>query len=136
MIYTGKCEVRPDRLEAFLLVAKELKVSDVDDWNVDKHGVVTGTIEEEVEDGECVEFASDKSLSHLDEQQVTNKRRKTKRKKITNTNNTNKLTGSETGFHNVKKVKSNSQASEQIVKRRHIGKNQESRARPPSLVSL
>ena len=101
------------------MVAEELKVSSVDDWNADKHGVVNGPIEEEVEDGECVELASDKYSSHLDEQQeVTYKRRKTMRQKIAKTTSSNKLVGSET-FHNIKKVKINSQASGQIVKRRN-----------------
>lgn len=77
---------------------------------------MNGTIEEEVEDGECVELAGD-----LDEQQeVTYNRRTTTRRKIAKATGSNKLVASET-FHNVKKG--------QIVKRRHTGRNQESRAR-------
>ena len=115
MIYTGKCVVKLDRLEAFLMVAKELKVSSVDDWKVDKHGVESETIEEEVEDGECVEFASDTSNS-----QEICKRRRTQatRTKIARTTRNSKPTESQ----NTRKIQSNIQANAQIFKRRHTGR--------------
>ena len=102
MIYTGKCKVKSDRLEAFLLVAKELKVSSVEDWKVDEHGVEP--IEEDVEDGECVE---------QEEEEERYKRRKTTRKKVGKKRKTKKM---------LTATESNRQENGQIVKQRHVSK--------------
>ena len=111
MIYTGKCEVKSDRLEAFLLVAKELKVSSVEDWKVDEHGVEP--IEDEVEDGECVE--------QEDEEERYKRRKRTRNKMGKKKRIKNKLTAAET-FGNVKKMQINWQEHGKIVKQRHIGR--------------
>ena len=112
MIYTGKCKVKSDRLEAFLLVAKELKVSSVEDWKVDEHGVEP--IEEEVEDGECIEQEEEETYNY--------KRRKTTRKKMVKKRRIkNKLTATET-FNNIQMIQTNCQENVQIVKQRHIGR--------------
>ena len=54
IIYSGKCEVKPERLQEFLNAAKELRISSVEDWKVDEHEAGTRMVEE-VEDGECLE---------------------------------------------------------------------------------
>ena len=118
MIYTGKCEVRSERLEAFLLVAKELKVSSVEDWKVDKNGVVTGTIEEEVEDGECVEVASD----NLSSQESYERRRiQKKTNKMAKRTTSNILTETKT-FQNTRKMQRNFQTSRPIEKQEYVGR--------------
>ena len=112
MIYTGKCEVKSDRLEAFLLVAKELKVSSVEDWKVDKHGVEP--IEEEVEDGECVE-------QEEEEEEIYKRRKKTRNEMVKKRRTKNKLIATET-FNNIQMIQTNCQKNVQIVKQRHIGR--------------
>ena len=71
IIYSGKCEVKPERLQEFLNTAKELRISSVEDWKVDEHEAGTRMVEE-VEDGECLEGETG---NHLVQQEKTFRRR-------------------------------------------------------------
>ena len=118
IIYSGKCEVKPERLQEFLNAAKELRISSVEDWKVDEHEAGTRMVEE-VEDGECLEGETGNNLV---QQEKTFRRRSIGtmgRKKINRRIEKLKL------FENspkVRKMQTNRQPSGEIERQKHIGR--------------
>ena len=116
IIYSGKCEVKPERLQEFLNAAKELRISSVEDWKVDEHEAGTRMVEE-VEDGECLEGDIG---NHLVQQEKTFRRRSIGtmgRKKINRGIEKLKI------FDNspkIRKMQTNRQPSGEIERQKHI----------------